>query len=355
MAADKRIVGYRRVLTGFRSCRFCAVASTQRYHKKDLLPLHYACDCVVAAIWGTEDPGWIINRELLNRLQQDSDRQDYWNQHGFVDDHGNPVTSPKKIRWANRDVTVKEHGELGPTLVSDKHHFTGPDQIKRNAKADRDVQKLSSNAGDGGGGGPRRPSEPAGFADDAGDAARQIRRRAEEIEPSVTKDVREAADAAGADLAGLDDRLKSQESIQGKLERAEAKGQSISSAAANLNDSVRYSGIADPADYVDKVNEVLDGLKAKGYTVESYRNAWAEESPPFRALNVTLRSPEGDLVEVQLHTPEAFAKNKETHELYEERRDPSTSQERRDELEQQSKDIVAGIEVPHNASLLEPS
>lgn len=62
------VVGYRRVLTG-QSCGFCGLASTQRYRSADLLPLHPGCDCDVAEIFGTADPGQIINRELLSALK----------------------------------------------------------------------------------------------------------------------------------------------------------------------------------------------------------------------------------------------------------------------------------------------
>lgn len=42
LGQSSRIVGYRRTLTG-RSCGFCATASTQRYHRGDLMPLHHNC------------------------------------------------------------------------------------------------------------------------------------------------------------------------------------------------------------------------------------------------------------------------------------------------------------------------
>lgn len=69
------VVGYRRTLTG-KSCAFCAVASTQRYRSAELLPLHPSCDCGIAEIFGTADPGRVVNRELLNDLKAE----------GIVDD-----------------------------------------------------------------------------------------------------------------------------------------------------------------------------------------------------------------------------------------------------------------------------
>lgn len=65
---DKRVVGYRRVLTGD-SCVLCATASTQRYHKGQLHPIHSHCDCGVAEIYGTADPGHVINSKLLEELK----------------------------------------------------------------------------------------------------------------------------------------------------------------------------------------------------------------------------------------------------------------------------------------------
>lgn len=43
MSGDERVVGYRRVLTGRTSCALCLLASTQRYHRGDLMPIHPGC------------------------------------------------------------------------------------------------------------------------------------------------------------------------------------------------------------------------------------------------------------------------------------------------------------------------
>lgn len=66
---DPRVVGYRRVLTG-QSCVRCALASTQRYRTDQLMPIHQHCDCAVAPIYGDEDPGRVINRDLLLELKR---------------------------------------------------------------------------------------------------------------------------------------------------------------------------------------------------------------------------------------------------------------------------------------------
>ncbi len=123
-SADERIVGYRRVLTG-RSCAFCATASTQRYRTEDLMPIHDRCDCGVAPIYGTRDPGQVINKGLLRDLKtaaKDGGKSgDYWKaRHVTVEEDGS-ITLPK--------VAVHEHGELGPVLTDAADHFTGPADI----------------------------------------------------------------------------------------------------------------------------------------------------------------------------------------------------------------------------------
>lgn len=115
-----RIVGFRRVLTGA-SCALCATASTQRYRRGDLMPIHARCDCGVAPIIGDSDPGRVINRRLVNDLKKASPNGDFArDRHITVDDDGT-VRLP--------DVTVRQHGELGPTLTDAHHDFTGPGDI----------------------------------------------------------------------------------------------------------------------------------------------------------------------------------------------------------------------------------
>lgn len=173
------VVGYRRVLTG-QSCAFCATASTQRYKSADLLPLHPSCDCDVAEIFGTEDPGHIINRELLDALKKagrDDGRPRYWDGPYVVDEKGvvrfrkvenvlgpdgQPMRLPngeirRRVVPGDRvSVEVVDHGELGPTLTDARH-----------AVAEVDVPTPSSSAPVAEPAAPpRAPRRPALTADD---------------------------------------------------------------------------------------------------------------------------------------------------------------------------------------------
>lgn len=111
ISADERVGGYRRVLTGAQSCGLCAVASAQRYHRGDLMPLHSGCDCTVEPIIGDNDPGRVANEDRLRQLRQ-SAAEGYSDRgalsHMTVDEHGNPTGAVKIV-----------DSELGPTLVTE--------------------------------------------------------------------------------------------------------------------------------------------------------------------------------------------------------------------------------------------
>jgi hypothetical protein len=110
---------YRRVLEGRESCGICVVASTQRYKKGDLLPIHGGCDCGVLPIYG-EDPGRVIDPELLDDIY---DRLD--DRH-LVDQTRKGSDDVPRFQ----DVLVTHHhGELGPVLTRKGDHFTGPDDL----------------------------------------------------------------------------------------------------------------------------------------------------------------------------------------------------------------------------------
>lgn len=117
LEADGRVVGYRRVLHGSRSCGLCVVASTQRYHKKELMPVHPSCDCGVQPIVGREDPGQVLDPDLLESAHTAIE------QRFGQSDPGARAPDYRKL------LITREHGEIGPVLTLAEHRFTGPRDI----------------------------------------------------------------------------------------------------------------------------------------------------------------------------------------------------------------------------------
>lgn len=95
---------YRRVLTGRENCALCMVASTQRYYRGDLLPIHPGCDCGVQPLPPGLAVNQVIDEDLLEQVHQvAADRLG-------VSDRGGRTPDYRKL------LTVREHGEYGPTL-----------------------------------------------------------------------------------------------------------------------------------------------------------------------------------------------------------------------------------------------
>lgn len=95
---------YRRVLTGRENCALCVVASTQRYYRGDLLPIHPGCDCGVQPLPPGLAVNQVIDEDLLGQVHQiTADRLG-------VSDRGGRTPDYRKL------LTVSEHGEYGPTL-----------------------------------------------------------------------------------------------------------------------------------------------------------------------------------------------------------------------------------------------
>ena len=95
---------YRRVLTGRESCALCVVASTQRYHVKDLLPIHPGCDCSVGPLPPGMGMDQVIDEELLEAVHEAVAAAT------GASDRG--ARSPDY-----HDILVQtEHGEYGPVI-----------------------------------------------------------------------------------------------------------------------------------------------------------------------------------------------------------------------------------------------
>lgn len=131
-ARKDNVVGYRRVLRGSESCALCIIASTQRYRKRDLMPVHPGCDCGVSPIYGDRDPGQVIDPNRLEGLQDRLGER-------FGLDARKSATSGNRTGAGDWDdyrqlVVTHEHGELGPVLARKGDTFTAATDLPGPAK-----------------------------------------------------------------------------------------------------------------------------------------------------------------------------------------------------------------------------
>ncbi|WP_460198945.1 XopAD/skwp family type III secretion system effector [Xanthomonas campestris pv. passiflorae] len=141
--------------------------------------------------------------------------------------------------------------------------------------------------------------------------------RARQMEPQVTDMLQRIAARHGGQLAGTQHQLKSYGSLQEKLKQLVAlKKQTLEEAAAGVNDALRYSVVLEPQDFTVGLRATLAALDDQGHARVKLTNQFTDYPPVFKAINVTLRSPEGALWEIQFHTPETFALKERFHDLY---------------------------------------
>jgi hypothetical protein len=74
------------------------------------------------------------------------------------------------------------------------------------------------------------------------------------------------------------------------------------------------------------------------------RNSWADSQ--YKGINTRWRTPEGQLFEVQLHTPDSFRAKQLTHGAYERIRAPTTSDQERERLHAFQRQVCESIPVP---------
>lgn len=111
------VMGFRRVPTGSYTCALCMIASTQRYNKLDLMPIHPGCDCRVAPIVSEDTIPRVVDKETLARIHSAIEKQ-----------FGMSAIDARSIDY-RKILLVEEHGEYGPTLTVAKHKFTGPNDL----------------------------------------------------------------------------------------------------------------------------------------------------------------------------------------------------------------------------------
>ncbi len=105
---------YVRVLTGLENCALCSIASTQRYHVKDLMPIHPGCDCGADTVNANFDPGHILDPQFLEETHAHVEQ--------FVGGSDRGGRSPDYREL----IITRENGEWGPTLTWLSDRFTGP-------------------------------------------------------------------------------------------------------------------------------------------------------------------------------------------------------------------------------------
>ena len=124
--------------------------------------------------------------------------------------------------------------------------------------------------------------------------------------------------ANGQTVYPLDSRLKTVDSTARKITTdSHEKGVSVTEAAGSIKDNLRYTYTLDEATYGKGVDTVLNGLDEMGYERVAVKNFWMEEDG-YTAVHSIYRTADGQIFEVQFHTPRTLeTKEVISHPIYE--------------------------------------
>jgi len=114
---------WRRELTGRENCGLCTIASTQRYHRGDLMPIHGNCDCIPKPFFGNASTQ-VIEPKLLEQMHAAVEAEFGTTDRGarFIDGKGSYNDFMDLI-------VTNAHGEVGPTLGWRWQHFTSKSDL----------------------------------------------------------------------------------------------------------------------------------------------------------------------------------------------------------------------------------
>lgn len=150
-------------------------------------------------------------------------------------------------------------------------------------------------------------------------AAKEIVERQAGLKDGFLRDMRGAVASAGGRLEGEDFAAKTVGSMARKIDTqaTDKFGGNYDKAAANIKDGLRTTMIFDHANLATGIKTAMSNLEAQGYTkIGELDNSWHAGST-YKDVSVNLRSPQGEVVEVQFHTPDSIDVKEAQHGMYE--------------------------------------
>lgn len=183
---------------------------------------------------------------------------------------------------------------------------------------------------------------------EANRVAEELLTKAAAAEPEITA-MLQGLESDQAHLAGLEFRLKSQESLVRKLiSNAEDMEVSIRETVPAIWDVIRYTMVVDDEMYTPVVKSIISALEEKGCSIAKFRNFWSADD--YRGINMAFTTAGDDRFELQFHTPESYdTKQNKTHEYYEILRSEEATEEEKKEALEKEIEIVRNVPVPEGA------
>ena len=261
----------------------------------------------------------------------------------FFSSAGGSGPSPGNMRNAGDDINCRCTFIIEVEGVTNKFRRVRDEGIIKNFYENKDgtvVRRTYDNWAKDRGVAPINPNRQEYYS-----KAVKAYRKAEKLEPQISKDVTKFGLDNKMDQVGYDYRLKTEHSYLDKMSKEyDPNGYSAS-------DIVRYTFTTNGDDLAVKINSTIKTINESGYKTIKIKNTWGSQTNPYRGVNCNFESPTGQIFEVQFHTPESFAlKDGPLHVLYEKQRvlDEIKKADEIKELSRQMFELSDKLSVPKN-------
>ncbi len=154
------------------------------------------------------------------------------------------------------------------------------------------------------------------------------------VEPQVTKTLDEIGQRTRGTLRGLQNRLKTEESMARKIAKDVADhGMTVEQASGQIYDGLRYTYEFAPSEYAAGVTGARADLLARGYTQVRDKNFWTQDG--YAAVQDVFKAPNGTYFELQYHTPATLVAKDPSHKLFNVQRQLPLGDPQRDVIQSQ--------------------
>ena len=142
--------------------------------------------------------------------------------------------------------------------------------------------------------------------------------RMKKVEPKITSDLSTIAAETNAQMAGLEYRLKTEDSLARKIAKdADEKSVSLQEADKKIRDVLRYTMLREEKNFTDGYFSTEEALIKNGYRIKRVKNTW-KDGAVYKGVNTIIADSHGNEFELQFHTRKSLeVKEGELHKLYE--------------------------------------
>ncbi len=183
-----------------------------------------------------------------------------------------------------------------------------------------------------------------------GNLSNNIYKEANKRVEKISDDVITACNHTNAKMYGLENRLKTKDSISRKIDK-KSKEDNISTikASKDIKDAIRFTTISSDNDFVKNYQSMKSELENKGYKETRCKNYWdlyKQGKVKHKSVQSNFSTKDGYEFEIQFHTRSSQdAKNKKLP-IYEERRKVGINPKRAIELEKQMDKLALKVKDP---------